>query len=147
MPKYTAESCQRLVIQGKDVVIPPHVHLLINSAALHTLPSYWGSDYALWRPNRWLDEEEHLLQPPPGMFNAWTTGPRVCPGKKFSQVEFVAVIARLLKNGRVTPKLKPKETRKDAIVRIGDVIQDSELDVTLHMKHPDKAVLVWEALA
>jgi cytochrome P450 len=147
MPRYTAESYQRLTIQGKQVLIPPHVHLLVNIAALHTLPSYWGSDYAVWRPDRWLDENEELLQPPPGMFNPWTQGPRVCPGKKFAQVEFIAVIARLLKNGRVTPKLKPREKRENAIARIKEVIQDSELDVTLHMKHPEKAVLVWEILA
>lgn len=29
-------------------------------------------------------------------FLPWTSGPRVCPGKKFSQVEFVAVLAEIL---------------------------------------------------
>lgn len=81
------------------------------------------------------------------MFNPWTHGPRVRPGKKFAQVEFVAVIARLLKNGKVKPKLKDGEKIERAIVRIREVVQDSELDVTLHMKHPERAVLIWETAA
>jgi hypothetical protein len=147
MPRYTAESYQPLAVQGKEIVVPPHVHLLVNSATLHTLPSYWGNDSSVWRPNRWLNEKEELLQPPPGMFNPWTVGPRVCPGKKFAQVEFVAVITRLLKNGKVKPKLVAGEKKEDAIVRIMEVVQDSDLNVTLNMKRPEKAPLVWERAA
>lgn len=81
------------------------------------------------------------------MFNPWIHGPRVCPGKKFAQVEFVAVIARLLKNGTVRPKLMKGERRDDMVMRVKSVIEDSELSVTLHMKHPEKAPLIWEILA
>jgi cytochrome P450 len=147
LPRYTAESYQTLSIQGKEVIIPPRVHVFVNSATLHTLTSYWGADSAEWRPSRWLDENEEFLQPPPGMFNPWTHGPRVCPGKKFGQVEFVAVIARLLKNGKVRPKLNANEKIEDAIVRINEVILDSALDVTLNMNHPEKAPVVWETVA
>ena len=147
LPRYTAESYQSLSIQGREVIIPPHVHLFVNSATLHTLPSYWGDDCAVWRPSRWLDEDEDFLQPPPGMFNPWTHGPRVCPGKKFGQVEFVAVIARLLRNGKVKPKLKGNEKIEDAIVRVKEVVQDSALDITLNMNHPERAPLIWESLA
>ena len=98
----------------------------------------------VWRPGRWLDEKEELLQPPPGMFNPWTAGPRVCPGKKFAQVEFVAVIARLLQKGRVKPKLEAGEKQEEAFQRVMDVIADSTLDVTLHMVHPEKVRLVWQ---
>ena len=62
-------------------------------------------------------------------------------------MEFVAVIARLLKNGTVKPKLKGNEKIEDAIVRVKGVVQDSALDITLNMKHPERAPLVWEALA
>jgi cytochrome P450 len=147
MPRYTAESYQRLTIEGKEIVVPPHVHVHVNNATLHILPSYWGNDSSVWRPSRWLDEKEEFLQPPPGMFNPWTMGPRVCPGKKFAQVEFVAVIARMLKNGKVKPKLKASEKMEDAIVRVREVVADSELDVTLHMKHAEKAPLIWEISA
>lgn len=34
----------------------------------------------------------------------WLAGPRVCPGKKFSQVEFVGVIAETFAHWRIEPK-------------------------------------------
>jgi cytochrome P450 len=146
MPRYTAASYQRLTIQEKEILVPPHTFLLINNAALHILPSYWGSDFSVWRPSRWLDAKENLLQPPPGMYNPWTAGPRVCPGKKFSQVEFIAVIARLFKDARVRPKLEAGEKREDAVRKVKEVVEDSELGVTLHMVHPERAQLIWETL-
>lgn len=80
------------------------------------------------------------------MHNPWTAGPRVCPGKKFAQVEFVAVIARLFEDGRVRTKLEAGEKLEDAVRRVKEVVEDSELDITLHMVHPERAVLVWESL-
>jgi cytochrome P450 len=98
----------------------------------------------VWRPGRWLDEKEELLQPPPGMYNPWAAGPRVCPGKKFAQVEFVAVIARLFQKGRVRPQLEGGENQEEALNRTKDLVADSILDVTLHMAHPEKVRLIWE---
>lgn len=38
-------------------------------------------------------------------FQPWVSGPRTCPGKKFSQVEFVAVMATMIAEGvRVGPR-------------------------------------------
>ena len=76
IPRYTADSFQHLNIQGKEYPIPPHTHVHLNTAALHTLPSYWGTNSLAWRPDRWLDEKEELLQPLPGMYNPWTAGDR-----------------------------------------------------------------------
>ncbi|KAE8454619.1 hypothetical protein EG329_000242 [Mollisiaceae sp. DMI_Dod_QoI] len=133
IPRYTAESFQRLTIQGKEYILPPHTQTLLNTAGLHTLPSYWGTDSLVWRPGRWLDENGELIQPPPGMYNPWTAGPRVCPGKKFSQVEFVAVIAKLFQKGKVRPKLEAGEKQEQAFNRAKSVVANSILDVTLHM--------------
>jgi len=145
LPRWTAGSFQSLNIQGKDILLPPDTQVVLNTAALHTLPSYWGSDSIVWRPGRWLEEKGELIQPPPGMFNPWTAGPRVCPGKKFSQVEFVAVLARLFQKGRVRPKFEVGENAEDAFKRVKRVVADSILDVTLHMVHPEKVRLVWES--
>jgi cytochrome P450 len=81
------------------------------------------------------------------MYNPWTAGPRVCPGKKFAQVEFVAVIARLFKNGRVRPKFEAGEKLEDAVRRVKEVVEDSQLDITLNMIHPERAGLIWETIA
>jgi cytochrome P450 len=79
------------------------------------------------------------------MFNPWTAGPRVCPGKKFSQLEFVAVHTRLFRNGRVKLKVEAGEKLADATKRAKSVVADSVLDVTLHRIHPEKVRLVWES--
>ena len=55
--------------------------------------------------------EKELLQPEAGTFAPWITGPRACPGKKFSQVEFVRVVAEMVRGGKrveVVPEPKRK---------------------------------------
>jgi cytochrome P450 len=100
-----------------------------------------------WRPNRWIDENEELIQPEPGTFLPWISGPRVCPGKKFAQVEFVSVIARLFQKYRVRPTVEDGETAEKVSKRIMEVMDDSEVDVTLHMNHPEEIKLLWEEVA
>jgi cytochrome P450 len=112
IPRYTAGSFQRLNIRGKEYILSPNTNVILNCSALHTLPSYWGADSLVWRPGRWLDGKEEIIQPPPGRSNPWTVGPRVCPGKKFSQVEFVAVIARLFQKERLPRSWKWARNKK-----------------------------------
>ena len=55
--------------------------------------------------------EKELFQPEAGTYAPWITGPRACPGKKFSQVEFVRVVAEMVSGGRrveVVPEPKRK---------------------------------------
>jgi cytochrome P450 len=151
IPKYTNTAPQTLTIDNKEYTIPPKTYVSINSMALHSMPRYWGSDSMVWRPDRWittlqdskgLKSEEHL-QPTPGSYVPWAHGPRICPGKKFSQVEFTAVIACLLRRHRVEPVLLGEESRPKASERILKVVEDSDLEVTLKMKHPEKVKLRW----
>ena len=46
-----------------------------------------------------------MSNPDAALFMPWNTGPRVCPGKKFSQVEFVAVVARIFRDWSVEPRV------------------------------------------
>lgn len=116
---------------------------------------YWGSDSLVFRPDRWIDNadpgseisNEEVFQPAPGVFVPWAAGPRVCPGKKFAQVEFVAVVSRLFRKHKVGPVLEHGETIQDAKKRIFDVVADSHLVITLQMRHPEKIKLAWEGLA
>jgi cytochrome P450 len=150
IPKYTNESPQQLEIQGKMHIIPPKTYVYIDSAALHTTPDYWGSDSLEWKPERWITVEngrEVLFEPRAGSFVPWASGPRVCPGKKFSQVEFAAVISCLFKKHRVRPVLEAGETSTHASQRILRVVEDSGLEVTLKMKHPELIKLKWEQRA
>jgi cytochrome P450 len=115
-----------------------------------TNPEYWGSDSLVWRPDRFIKTsrgKEEFHQPVPSVYQYWSSGPRVCPGKKFSQVEFVAVFACLFQENRVVPVLEKGETMKDARKRINEVLYDSRIiSPALKMAHPEKIRLAWEKI-
>lgn len=110
VPKCTGAQPGTLKYEGKELVVPPHTTVWTNVMALNTTPEYWGADNLTWKPSRWIEkaetkspalaeddfEAETMWKPIPGAYLPWADGQRVCPGKKFSQVEFVGVIARLL---------------------------------------------------
>lgn len=83
MPRYTGDSAQRLTIRGKEYMIPPKTAVTLNFAALHTHSDYWGPDPYTFRPDRWIvpaeteKGESSFLQPEPGSFIAWNSGPRL----------------------------------------------------------------------
>jgi cytochrome P450 len=143
-----------LTIAGKEYLIPAHTHVVVNHAGVQASPLYWGSDAEVWRPDRWIVnstkgnlESEEVITPLPGTFVPWSSGPRVCPGKKFAQVEFVAAVVSLFKNHEVRPVQLKGESQKATADRVKMVVDDSTLDITLTMKHPEKIRLIWEELA
>lgn len=106
---------QDLEVEGKTCRIPPNTLVMPNGIASQTLPEYWGEDTLEWKPDRWIKSntvkdndsglkvyggvaEESPLPPAKveETFLPWSGGGRVCPGKRFSQVEFVAIISLLL---------------------------------------------------
>jgi len=151
IPKYTGSTPQSLTIAGTEHVIPADTYISLNSAALHTLPEYWGNDSLTWRPDRWIStaqstEQEEIIEPTPGSFIPWALGPRNCPGRKFAMVEFVAVIVCLFRSHRVEPVLLEGESRAQAAKRLYDIVEDSDVGITLKMRHPEKFNLRWEEL-
>ena len=168
IPKYTNEASRTLVINEKEYTIPSKTYVNINVAAIHSTPKYWGTDSMVWRPNRWIitppsssstttapqastdglptkspSSDESFLQPLPGSYVPWAHGPRICPGKKFSQVEFTAVVACLLRHHRVEPVRHDGESLAGAAARVLKAVEDSELEVTLKIRHPEEIKLKW----
>lgn len=118
-------------------------------SALHTTPEYWGSDSLDWNPKRWIKEaasleDEQPIFPRRGAYIGFSAGPRVCPGRKFAQVEFVAVIARLFRSHRCSPVLLRGESEVQAKKRVLEVVEDSNLVLTLKMLHPERLRIAWE---
>lgn len=77
-------------------------------------------------------------------FVGWSGGARNCPGRKFSQVEFVGVLVGLFRGFRVRPV--PKATESDAMARarlLEQIQSDTGMRLLLQMLHPEKAVLEW----
>jgi len=110
--------------------LPAQSTVCVNSIALHTDPAVWRDlnpntdttpqvpnpdskaegentdktpDELNFRPSRWLDSPTQLYHPPKGTYLPWSAGPRVCPGQKMAQVEFVAVILTLFLKHRLEP--------------------------------------------
>lgn len=144
-------SSQTITVQGKNHNLPPHTNVMLNMVALSTLPQYWGSDSLLWRPDRWVTnsasgslDEETMWQNDHSAFIPFSSGPRSCPGRKFAQVEFVAVIARLFHKHRCEPVLLKGETMLAAKKRVLEVVEDSNLVLTLKMRHSERVKLRWE---
>lgn len=141
---------QELTINGRSVLVPPNTMVAPNVIGTCTLPEYWGEDHLDWKPHRWIQEPspsqavsgedamaaETIGQPPKGRdtFIPWSGGARVCPGKKFSQVEFVAIISRLLRSHRVEVVPRQGETEEAARRRCLEIIKDSETQITLQMR-------------
>ncbi|KAI1760081.1 cytochrome P450 [Hypoxylon sp. FL1150] len=153
--KWTENTTQVLRIGGKAITIPPDTMVIPSYTAIHTHPDYWGSDALSWRPSRWIVtkasdkatglDEEDLITPQRGTFIAWSEGERSCPGKKFSQVEFVATMAGLFRDWRVEPIQRRGERIEDARARVLELIlKDSAQVLLLQMLHPERAPLAWK---
>ena len=127
--------------QGPQL-IQAYTQSYINSTALHFDPLTWGPDVLTFNPTRWLasssstNTNNQLLLPPSqkGTFLPWSFGPRICPGMKMAQVEFVGVLSTLLRRCRVEVVARRGEDVDDAGRRLVDTMQDSRSVLTLSMK-------------
>jgi len=117
--------------------------------AQHTHPRHWGSDSLEWLPQRWITsseniESETLFQPPKGTFFAWSEGLRSCPGKKFAQVEFVAVMVGLFRSNIAQPVPHPGESVVGARRRVLEVVKDSNVELLLRMRRPESVTVRFQ---
>lgn len=158
VPKYTNNHSQLININGQAHLIPPETLVMLNIFAMRTNPRYWGEDSLIWRPSRWIVgnsieagantarqlERETLLEPEKGTFFPWSGRARVCVGKKFSQVEFVAVIASLFFKHGVCPVAEAGESAEQARQRVVKIVEDSLLRMTLQVRNPSLAAVSWK---
>ena len=160
LPKYTNQRPQQLKVGDKEIAIDPDTMVVPSLLAMHTHPHYWKPDPLVWRPSRWISsrasavqscnsslvarlEDEEVFEPRKGSYFPWSDGPQNCPGKKFAQVEFVAVIACLFQAHRVRLACQPGEDHEIAQKRILAVCEDSEHGLLLRMRNADSVKLVW----
>ncbi|KAK4184521.1 cytochrome P450 [Podospora australis] len=173
--KWTDESYQQLDINGRTVVVPPKTLIIPSYWYVHNHEKYWGPDSREWKPQRWIGSASHstpvssaadfsteknnpttmganvedeILLPPPsrGNYLGWSEGSRDCPGKKFSQVEWVAFMATMFRDYKVEPRLEhPGESPEQARGRVLDYIEkDSDYGgLLLQLMHPERIPLVW----
>ncbi|KAI2631479.1 cytochrome P450 [Hypomontagnella submonticulosa] len=146
--KWTDNKAQPVTVGDKTYILPPHHMIAPSYGSIQTDPRYWGPDSLDWKPSRWIKAatpgNEELDLHVRGAFIGWSEGTRDCPGKKFSQVEFVATMAVLFLHWRVDPVLASGEGIHAARERVLDLIKaDSGTVLLLQMLHPERAPLVW----
>ncbi|KAK4157556.1 cytochrome P450 [Chaetomidium leptoderma] len=170
--KWTQDQAQQLDVAGQTVTVPPATLIIPSYVYVHKHPRYWGADAAEWKPERWIaardgvDEgyshagnndtaaatttsaaADEVLLPPPsrGNYLGWSEGARDCPGKRFSQVEWVAFLAAMFRDWKVEPQLQDQETFDEARTRVLDFVEkDSGYGgLLLQLMHPEKVPLVW----
>lgn len=151
--KWTAQTPSTIEIRGESRVLPPNTMVIPSHTAVHTEPKIWGDDSLVWRPSRWIKPggggggpgQEELITPKEGSFLGWSEGARNCPARKFSQVEFVATIATLLRDWQVDPvPVDPAESLDKARRRVMDLVEtDCGAVLLLQMLHPERVSLTW----
>ena len=132
---------------------PAYTTVYLNTVGVHIDPDVWRNlnlapnearsetDELVFRPTRWLNpvsEAQAIFKPPKGAYVPWSAGPRVCPGQKMAQVEFVAIFLRLFQGHRIEAvRLKTAEGEvesRDMMERRLDArMRDSISILTLQM--------------
>lgn len=141
---------------NRTYVFPKNTTIYINAVSLHRDARIWGPDSQTFNPARWLIDQtaapgtttitSNIKPAPKGAFVPWSAGPRVCPGMKFSQVEFVSVFMALFAEHRVEAvKEHQSETAREIEQRFESIMLDSAPKLTLQMKRNHELKLRWIA--
>ncbi|KAF2171087.1 hypothetical protein M409DRAFT_19058 [Zasmidium cellare ATCC 36951] len=132
---------------GKTFWFPKNATVYVNTVAIHMDEKVYrninlkpgeeskDNDELLFRPTRWLNADNTTLwTAPKGSFIPWSAGPRVCPGQKMAQVEFVSIFLRLFGEFRLEAVPLKGETRREVEERLDARMQESFSILTLQMK-------------
>ncbi|RDW70525.1 cytochrome P450 [Aspergillus mulundensis] len=161
------ESRRTLTLPHKTIVLPS-----LLAAQMH--PKYWPDEPNTWNPRRWIKTaheheanhkdadaaqsqpatsplahhlaHEELMDPRAGSYLPWSAGAQVCAGRKFAQVEIVAVVAALFRGHRLRPVLEEGEGEdiERAQKRLLRTTQDSYQLLVMQMRDADGTRFVWE---
>lgn len=144
LPKQTSSSPQEIILANRRIVIPANTSTSPCVIAAHTHPKYWPNPLK-WSPSRWIntidDGTEELITPPRDTFFPWSDGAQNCPGVKFSQVEFVALLALLMQAHRLSVVKNDGETDEQMHRRVRKVVEDCDMQLLLRMRDADRVKL------
>ena len=153
--KTTGPTPQPLTFNNATYIIPAGTSVHCSLPALHSHPKYWGPEPLAWNPEQHLSipldkqthsfEDEVLAPDTSAHFLPWAWGQRVCPGKRFSQVELVAVLAALFRDWKVEVVPERGESLGEARERAwGSSLKvDHEGHMLHEMVNPRSAGLRW----
>ncbi|KAI1391585.1 putative cytochrome P450 [Hypoxylon trugodes] len=156
LPSIASNGTQKLDVGDGTLCIPEGTNLTVNLRAMQVHPQYW-SDGVAWRPSRWILgpapadsptaeqlSKEQFFVPSKQIFFPWGEGPQICPGKKFAEVETVAVMAYLFKAHRLEVKKHTGETDSEVRKRIDDCLDDMDLEMLVRLRDAYRVTLICE---
>ncbi|KAL6230042.1 hypothetical protein BDW75DRAFT_249078 [Aspergillus navahoensis] len=150
--KETSESGADITYNGQTHRLPPKVRVNVGISAIHHVEEYWGPDAGTFNPRRWdkrnpdsflarnegMDglsgpglESPSIHKPVRGAYVAFSDGERACVGRKFAQVEFVAVLTVLFREYRVSLCKVDTESDEDARERVKRALEGSTAPMAL----------------
>ncbi|KAI0440354.1 cytochrome P450 [Xylaria telfairii] len=154
LPKWTSSrGAQTIKVGNRTLTIPPGVGTIPYIRAVQSHPDYWPDPHT-WKPARWISSitptssslerglGEELLVPRQNTYFPWSDGPQNCPGKKFSEVEAVAVLACLFQRHRLLVKQRPNESDEAARKRALACTHDVNMEMLLRMTNADQVTLI-----
>jgi cytochrome P450 len=134
IPKWTPEE-QPLNVNGVGCTVPKNTMIALNVPAAHRNPNQWphgkpgrphdleyapsnpDDDLGEFKPERWLPSSSNnagSYRPERGAYLPFSEGSRICIGRRFTQVEMVALLAVIFQNYSV--ELAVDEWANDAEV-------------------------------
>ncbi|KAH5554513.1 hypothetical protein HBI25_159500 [Parastagonospora nodorum] len=144
--KLTKTTCN-LTVGNSTYTIPANSNVSLNFSGLHTNTQIWGSSAMAWDPARFIDDNgiggEQLRVFPEGVYVPWSYGERLCPGKRFSQVELAAVVAVLFRKHGVEVVPEMGEEVVGARERAERVSMDIQMTLLNEMYQPGRVGLMW----
>lgn len=128
----------------KNIFVDTDTKVGFNIYGAHLSPR-WGADVHSFEPRRFIqrsaDGGEKVVVPEGPLYAPFMMGPRMCPGKKFSQVEFVSMMARVLVEWRVEPAKWDGDSEDVARERLLSVAGDKVFNVSAHLKRGGDAAV------
>jgi len=127
----------------RAITVPPGTLMGLNQYSAHLSPR-WGPSAQTFDPQRFISIDAHgterFQMPPDAVFAAWMIGPRTCPARKFSQVEFVGIMSELLRVWKVEVLRWEGESEEAARERVGSLLREEKyFNVSAHLKRPERA--------
>lgn len=142
--------------RGKSYHIPANTRCTIALQGIGAHRDTWGDDVFEFRPSRWISKAGNITgassvpQVPKidtagakDHFLPWSSGPRVCPGIKMAQTEFLSVIYTTFSEHRAELALEAGESLEQGLARMAAVVADSAPKLTLQMNKPNDLKLKW----
>ena len=120
--------------------IPSTGRILCNGDHPDGYPTPWPRKLSLPR-RTYLNTQLHqetIVDSRQSTYFPWPNGPQNCPGARFAHVEFIAVLACLLRDHRIGIIKEPGETTKGAAKRALATTEDYDLELLLRMRNADK---------